>query len=69
MEPDSRRSDNWGSWSPRLFSGPRFNCEAAMIGTFNSLARAFSDRLMVEISCCRFSSRRRPETSPDISCR
>ena len=54
IAPDSRRSDITG----RLFwrsSKRRLSCEHATTGTISSLARAFSEREISEISVARFS--------------
>ena len=53
MAPDSRRSDSWGRFEPPRISVARLNCERAIIGTFSSLAMAFSVREMKATSCSR----------------
>ena len=56
MAPDSRRSESCGRLEsnvfspPGRFSTPRFNWDKARIGMFNSLARPFNERLIVETS-------------------
>src|SRR5215510_6924557 len=58
IAPDSRRSDSWGFGGLRC-STARLSCESAITGTFNSLARALRERVMLEISCWRLSVRPR----------
>jgi len=42
IEPDSRRSESCGRWSPPRLSGARLSCDKASTGTPSSLAIAFS---------------------------
>ena len=54
MAPDSRRSDNNGLLLEPRVSTARDNCDSAITGTPNSLAKAFKFLEIVEISCYRF---------------
>ncbi len=54
MEPDSRRSAISGRLSGRC-SSARLSWDSAITGTLSSLARAFSEREISEISVARFS--------------
>jgi hypothetical protein len=46
-------------------AGARESCESAITGQPSSFASPLSERLMLEISCWRFSVR----PAPDMSCR
>ncbi len=53
IDPDSRKSDIIGLLSC-LDSSARFNCDKAITGMFNSVAKFFNARLIPDISCSLF---------------
>ena len=56
IEPDSRRSESMGRLSERP-SVARESCERTMMGTFNSRASTFSERVISATARVRFSAR------------
>ena len=61
-QPDSLKSDNIGRLLV-LASTPRLNCDKAIMGTDNSLAKPFKERVILDNSWTRLS------LLPSINCK